>query len=288
MPSRSLIRCDARLKPTLAVAGFAAVLLGACSTIQAQPTLVNKEAGLQAETVIFQGRGGSAQLVLQDLQELLVIEVEKLDHECRLSPAQKQKLQLLGQGDIARFFREVESLKLDFENGILRHGTNDSSILFLAQRRLAGDSFFQGRSLLLKSLPGILTAPQVALHEDFAKKIRLRQHEVAAHAVVGLLPHRAHLSGVDRKKFVSLIMTEVPPCPTPGQDEVRYILTQVLDLARKNQATIPVQVRQALIGAARDLWLPEHKPWKPSSNPSPDDEDSEPNRIAPAGKKANK
>jgi hypothetical protein len=288
MPSPSLTTCASRLKPTLAVAGFAAVLLGACSTIQAQPILINREAGLHAETVIFQGRGGSAKLVLQDLQELLVIELEKLDHECGLSPAQKKKLLLLGQGDIARFFREVESLKLDFENGNLRHGTNDSSILFLAQRRLAGDGFFQGRSLLLKSLPVILTAPQVALHEDFAKKIRLRQHEIAAHAVVGLLPHRAHLSGGDRKKFVSLVMTEVPPCPTPGQDEVRYILTQVLVFARANPARIPVQVRQALIGAARDLWLPEHEPWKPSSTPSQDDEDSGPNRIAPAGKKANK
>ncbi len=282
MSSKSLTWLRVSLLTLVWGAGLAAVLLGSCPPVRAQE---GPAAGLLVHGVIFQYRGGSAQVALQILETLLIYEVDRLDGLCNLSTAQKQKLQLLGQGDIARFFREVESLKRDFEYGVLRHGTVDSNLLLLAQRRLDRENFFQGGSLLLKSLPNVLSAPQLALHLARERKTRLFQHECLAGVVVGLLAQRIHLSGFDRAQFVSLVMTEVPPCPVPGQDEMRYIMIQVLELEKARPTKIPMYVGRALVGLAKEFKLPEQAIRKADSTPIEDEEDSEPNRIAPAGKR---
>ena len=47
----------------------------------------------------------------QRLERSLSYEVAEIDRTCTLSPAQKDKLLLMGRGDIKRFFDRCEALK---------------------------------------------------------------------------------------------------------------------------------------------------------------------------------
>ena len=72
------------------------------------------ELKVQFDAVVFP-KDGNSQGARARLESLLDLEIEEIHRTCRLSREQKKKLEMLGRGDIKRFFDRVEERRPEFE-----------------------------------------------------------------------------------------------------------------------------------------------------------------------------
>lgn len=119
------------------------------------------------DQILF-GVGADPTSAKNQLEALLDEELERLGQRCRLTDAQSRKLRLAGRGDIERFSRRVESLRLRFEETYpvidqdempewaIALGTEVTKL-----QRVLGGGLFDSGSLFSKSLATTLTAEQV-------------------------------------------------------------------------------------------------------------------------------
>ena len=105
------------------------------------------------------------------MEALLTLHLEEMDRACQLSVAQKQKLRLIGHGDIKRIFDAFDIVKRrfnSFENDMnwLQEVMPD---LTPVQTSVQSGPF-DADSLLMKSFRHVLTADQAAKYEAVSRE----------------------------------------------------------------------------------------------------------------------
>ena len=170
-------------------------------------------------------------------EEQLSSEIEKLDRACKLTHAQKQKLQLVGRGDIKRFFDRLEVVKrqtllpqramLPAVNGPA--GANgEVRVVILPQEAMPLQKHFQSGlfhedALLYKTLRYTLTNEQ---YDTLTSNRPGAKHLDYIKTVARMLQGGASFNEEQSRQLVALMVKEMKPSLKPGPYETYRILDQ--------------------------------------------------------------
>ncbi len=190
------------------------------------------------ERSIF-ARHRTAQDARQGCRESLAACIAEIDRICTLNAAQKEKLQLVGQGDIKRFFDSVETARAELKkDSDPRRGAQIfDATSALRMTYLSG--LFHEHSLFRKTMPNVLDARQLAVYFQEVEKSRRHRHEDNAKRVVSLIETSVYLSSSERDEFLDLIVREIPACLSDGPYEVHYLLLQTGRLVEERPERFP-------------------------------------------------
>src|SRR5262249_52740608 len=144
---------------------------------QGQRVVVNQ--GLTDENFdqwIFQNHGNFAG-ARQHLEVLLTLQVEDIERACKLTEAQKKKLQLTGRGDIKRFFNLYEKSKQKFQ--LVKNDQRKLQEVFQEispLQNMVQSGLYTDDSFLLKALHNTLTNEQFQAYQTLAGERRAFRH----------------------------------------------------------------------------------------------------------------
>jgi hypothetical protein len=155
---------------------------------------------------------GNAAAARRRCETLLKLQVDEIDHTCRLSDAQKQKLHLMGRGDVKQVFDAYDRAKHRFTllaNDRSRIGEviPDTRIVATALQ----EGIFTDDSLLMKSLPHVLAPEQAAKYDAVAKDRRALRHRTRIEFGVGMLEEAVPLRDRQRHRLIELLEKETKP-----------------------------------------------------------------------------
>ncbi len=191
------------------------------------------------DQMIYKRTGGLEQ-TRRRYQETLSTRIHELVQRHGLNAAQKKKLELAGKRDIQRLLDFTEEKKAAMKRVL------DNRDQFLAlyrdlrswQVKMMNEDPFDGRSLLGKTLKTTLANEPVS---KGAKEIYRSRVE----SVVSVYDERLGLSGLQHRRFVTLIVEETPPLKYYGEYDTYAVMFQVSRLPEAKVARIlnPGQMR---------------------------------------------
>jgi hypothetical protein len=179
----------------------------------------------QFERRVFQ-QDGNAFRARQRLDSLLAMQIETIDRACKLTDAQKKKLQLAGRGDIKRFFDRYERVKqksqvIEQDEQKFQEIQQDFNQLRVTLR----GGLFHEDSLLVKSMHNTLTSEQFTRYDAMARERRASRHRASIDQAVGILQRGIPLSDAQRRELITLMANETKPSRRPGPyDYDSYVL----------------------------------------------------------------
>lgn len=163
------------------------------------------------EQLVFRNerRSGSAR---RRLDAQLTGQIADIDHACKLSEAQKQKLRLAGLGDIKRFFDRFDQLKAKAQSRQLdeqdfRTVTQDCSVLATGYQ--AG--IFHEDSLLYKALPHTLTNDQLTRYNALSSERRAFRHRANLESALNIVHQYTPLREKQHREFRALLTNDIKP-----------------------------------------------------------------------------
>jgi hypothetical protein len=171
------------------------------------------------------------------LADALKAEIAQLNQKLQLTQAQKDKLELMGRGDIKRFFDRYEALKdeyygLDVDVALKRTGEIMSEASMLGA--IAQKDLFNYDSLLHKSMANTLSRHQLERYEASVLERRQARHRNAIERLISNLEQRSLLPEPQRQKLVDLIMKEIEPARSPGPYDIYYIVSKLGELPEQS------------------------------------------------------
>src|SRR5262245_55355093 len=181
----------------------------------------------QFEQWIFQ-QDRNAAGARQRLNSLLALQVDEIDRACQLTEAQRQKLQLIGRGDIKRFFDAFEKVRQKFkslDNDVQKIQEIQPDVNPLRMTLQAG--LFGEDSLLSKSLHNTLTDEQFAKYDGIVRERRAFRHRTNIERAVAMLEQGMSLRDAQRREFITLLMSETKPPRKSGQYDFYLIMFQL-------------------------------------------------------------
>lgn len=183
------------------------------------------------ESLIFPA---DAETARQELVSSLTVEIGKVNRCCDLGPEQVEKLNLLGRGDIRRYFARFEASKDAFVNAIQRDEDQDrilENITPLKQTFQSG--LFDEASLFYRGLPKILTASQAAQLEKSVRERLHARHLVDAEVACTWIGRGIGISYAQREKLLEFLLRETVPARRKGLADTQYLLWQLARLPRE-------------------------------------------------------
>lgn len=165
------------------------------------------------------------------LEDMLRLQVDEIDRDCRLNPAQRAKLELAGRGDIARFFEQVDAKRREFQAA----RTDRLKIVELnreiqpIQQRMQGGIFGEG-SLFAKVAAKALDPEQVARHEAARRDRQKFRHRSKIDLIVAMMDTAAGLTTQQRQRLSRLIEEETRPPKKAGPYDYQVMMLQLARL----------------------------------------------------------
>lgn len=191
----------------------------------AVPVAENRWPDAQFDQWVFQ-QDRSAERARQRFESLLALQIDEIDRSCRLSAAQKQKLQLMGRGDIKRLFDGYERAKLRFNelnNDVQRLNEVVPDVTLIQTAIQSG--VFQNDSLLAKSLRTTLTGEQRGQYDAAIRERREWRHRAQIELAVQVLEQAMPLRDQQRTALIQLLAAETkPPATAAGNYESYYVM----------------------------------------------------------------
>lgn len=201
----------------------------------------------------------------EHLQANFEMRLRDIDQLCKLSDEQRDRLQLAGAGDIARFERQVAAVRQELVGKTFDQGkigeiySNKIAPLNQAwQRGVFGDD-----SLFNKILATTLEAEQAETFDAAIEERRNRQHAVVLRVFVAKLERSVPMTAEQRTALLELLdKHSEPPLRSPQQQYAQYLalyqfslvpeqaLNEIFD---EKQRTALKQVRQQ--GQQYKRWL---------------------------------
>jgi hypothetical protein len=179
------------------------------------------------EQWVFQNEGNAAG-ARKRFETLLALQVEEIDRTCHLTDAQRQKIRLMGHGDIKRMFDAYDHAKRTFnrlENDMNR--LQDIMPELQPVQQAVQNGPFTEESLLLKSLRHVLTAEQLAKYAAVARERRAYRHRARIELAVGMLEQGLPLRESQRHELIELLIKEVKPSRSTGYYDSYTVLDQI-------------------------------------------------------------
>jgi hypothetical protein len=208
--------------------------------LMGQPALRQQQwANGQLERSVFQ-QYGNASGARRQLDWQLAMKIVEIERTCKLTDAQKKKLQLAGRGDIKRFFDRYEEIKRKTETSeqdeqaVADLGQDISALNLL----LFQAGIFHDDSLLIKSLPNTLTDEQFAQYDASAGERRAARHRECIERAVATLQRTFDIALVrlgknsvmreqQRQDLITLMTRETKPSPKPGNFDTLVLIIQL-------------------------------------------------------------
>lgn len=164
----------------------------------------------------------------QRLDSLLALRIEEVDRVSQLTEAQKKKLQLVGKGDMRRFFARYEIVKKKFQK--LKNDQQKMQEIWrdispLQTSLQAG--LFHEDSLLVKSLVHTLTAEQFARYGVVVRERRAFRRRAAIELTVAFLEQTFPLRADQRRDLLALLTKQTRLGRRMGQYEHFVIMIQL-------------------------------------------------------------
>jgi hypothetical protein len=211
-----------------------AIQLQAQQAIQVQGVLAARPQQVwpddQFERYVFQ-QDQSAERARHKFESMLTSRVDELERTCELTLTQMRKLQLMGHGDIKRFFDNYERAKARFKavnNDVNRLQEIQPDLAPLRVALQGGP--FTDDSLLCKSLHTTLTDEQLTKYDTFAAERRVFRHRANVELAVSMLEQAMPLRQTQRRELIALLEKETSPPKKGGQYEAYLILNQMTHL----------------------------------------------------------
>jgi hypothetical protein len=161
------------------------------------------------------------------LKSQLAVQVESVTRACELSAAQREKVQLAGEGDLKRLLRMIEQFRAKFLeagqdpqkiNAIYR----EASVLQMKmQTGIYGDS-----SLFQKVLRRTLDHKQSARYEQQERERRKFRYEAKIELVLSNLENGLALRAEQRQRLVKLLLDETEPPKKFGPYDFYFVIFQ--------------------------------------------------------------
>jgi hypothetical protein len=194
---------------------------------QAVQEAEKRRAFQEFDRLVFQPNGNAAG-ARRRLESQLAIQIQDIDRACRLSAAQKRKLQLAGRGDIKRFFDHYEAVKQSFQTmkNPVQHIPDVWQDIGPLQMILQAGLFHED-SLLVKSLPNTLTGEQFARYDAMARERRASRHRESVEMAIAILQRGIRLREAQRRELVTLITEETKPSRRPSPYDPYVLLLQL-------------------------------------------------------------
>ena len=214
--------------------------------VAAQRAAVQAWSDDQFENWVFNQRG-NRETCRTTYDAQLKLRIEEIDRVCHLTEAQKQKLSLMGFGDIKQIFNSFERAKHQFNllgNDIqkLQEIMPIIQPIQLAQRQL-----FKDGSLFAKSLRRTLTKEQFAQFEAVERERYEFEHQAQIELAVHTIEESMPIRDAQRRQLISLLTKEVKPSRTWSPYHF-YILMSKIALLPENK------VKPLLTDAQFKLW----------------------------------
>jgi len=180
----------------------------------------------QFESWVFNNQGNALK-ARQKFDALLKLRIEEIDRNCRLTEEQKQKLQLMGCGDIKQIFDSFEKAKRQFK--LLNNDVQKlQEIMPLVQPiQLAQHRLLQDGSLFAKSLRHTLTQEQFARYAVVDRERREFQHRAQIELAVHAVEESAPLGDAQRRQLIALLTKELKPERTSSQYSFYIFISRI-------------------------------------------------------------
>jgi hypothetical protein len=180
----------------------------------------------QFESWVFNNEGNAA-TARQKFDAHLKLKIDEIDLNCRLSEEQKQKLHLMGCGDIKQIFDSFEKAKRQFK--LLNNDVQKLNEImpFVQPIQLAQHSLFQDGSLFTKSLRHALTQEQFARYAVMDRERREFQHRAQIELAVHTLEESIPLRDAQRRELLALLAKELKPVRKSGQYSFYVLMSRI-------------------------------------------------------------
>lgn len=250
---KTTIRIPVRWAPAIAIA---VLLTPGMAIVRADDEEVEDLVDARAERAMavhhFEqwvfGGGLSAAAGRARIESRLSLQLEELESRCRLTGAQKQKLELAARGDIGRFFKRVEASRdkyLAIADDEQRSKDLWPEILPLQQK--LRDGLFDEESLFAKTLEKTLDDEQTESYWSLRLERRKFRYKAAIGAALMKLDSAVPLRDEQRNKLSEHLLDETPPPEKFGQLDYRYVMYQLAHLPEEKLAvTLDDVQRQSL------------------------------------------
>ena len=182
------------------------------------------------ESTIFQ-RDRNAAGARRRLDSQLSMQLDEIDRVCKLTEAQKVKLQLAARGDIKRFFDRYQTNKRSFKPLDQSQPEFQQEYQKLWQeirplQQTLQSGLFREGSLLYKSLHDSLSEQQRTNYVAMDRERRLFYHRASVALMVSTLEETVPLRDVQRQKLIALLVNETKPAQKSGQYDYYYLMWQ--------------------------------------------------------------
>ncbi len=183
--------------------------------------------------------GKTRDSIENQLRSQLLLHVESVNRACELSNAQREKLQLAGDGDLDRLFRAVEQLREEF-----REVGEDRKKLQTAERKVSAlqikleGGVFDDSSLFQKVLRLTLDRDQLARYDRQERERRKFHYEGKIELAVANLEVGISLRAEQRQRLIKLLLDETEPPRKFGQYDFEFIFYQAAKLEERKLRTI--------------------------------------------------
>jgi hypothetical protein len=177
---------------------------------------------------VFGGRGDMGENMLKTQ---LAVRLEAANHACELSPAQREKLRLAGEGDLKRLSRSIGQAREAYrEIGQDQQKLNAFSQLISKLQTSIQSGVFGESSLYQKVLQETLTKDQAARYELQERERRKFRYEAKIELVLTNFENSLVLRADQRQRLVKLIVDETEPPKKAGPYDFYAVLFQAAKL----------------------------------------------------------
>jgi hypothetical protein len=181
----------------------------------------------QFEQWVFNNDGNAA-AARQRLNGLLALQVEDVDRACKLTDAQRAKLQLAARGDVKRLFDTFDAAKRKFKalgNDVQQLQDVMPDIAPVQRTLQAG--FLHGDSLVFKALRNTLTADQFAKYDAVDRERRALRHRANIELAVTVMEQSMPFRAAQRRDLIVLLLGETKPLRATGMYEYYAVMLQI-------------------------------------------------------------
>jgi hypothetical protein len=252
------------------------------------------------EQWVFNRGGGPAQNAASARKELdrsLLLNIQDIDRVCKLTEAQKKKLELAGRGDIKRFYDHYEVVKQKFHR--LKQKQQDENNWQELWNELWQDinplqtkfqsGLFHEDSLIYKSLRHSLTAEQLPRYQAQAAERRKFHHRASIELAVNSFEQSMPLRDAQRQELIALLLKELKPSRKSNQIEGYIVNVRMSLLPDDKLKPVFDRTQWKMVRAQLDNYKGSVQ-WLKQSGQWPDDDedvDAPPADAKPAEKRAN-
>ena len=211
-----------------AAIAFCAIVCGAGQS-NAQPGQFRMDEN-QFNQWLFNGTNGGG----IDEDSEVVLSVEAVDRACHLSQEQKDKLNLAGSGDFARFKYEVDQLRTEMvgksydQNEINKLYQKIQPLNTRYQAGLLGET-----SLFAKVLHNLLNPEQREEYEAAELERRQARHNAKVRLFVAMFEQNCPLTSKQRDSLVDLLLTDTKPAKRQSQYDWYVVIVQAAKIPDK-------------------------------------------------------